>query len=307
MGLKNIYKTLFDIRILHRFFLNEGADAYVESGGGALQEQFDANRLKYNLSDFMTIQPTQRTVKMLKNYHGVFRQYKDGIKVALKQVPYPDPLPDPLPPADPFIAFDDDFFLDFTIEINDQYFENYTDIDWDKNGLIYLSNKTPTGNYTPTLENEPPAVPVDFSLLSSYQTDVPGSSYDLNLLKDITARELQNKFGVIRVHLVGDVGEIRLTDPDPGNETKFNTTTPELDIYLKNRSVFWRFKDAEDLTTVLYTTTTVQPLTANGFLRMPPASEALEDRYPNPDGKVLVWESPDYYAEVFVNTLVEPI
>lgn len=297
MGIRNVYKTLFDIRILHRYFLDEDNNPYVESGGGDRQVRFDNNRLKYDLAKFMKIEPTARTKKVLKNYTGLFQQYKDGIRVALKRVP-PPPLPAPDPVLKtPFIPFGPDLYLDFTVEIVDQYFENYTDIVWDKNGLIYLSNLDPVA-YAPGSEEEPPAVSVNFSRISSYETDVDGTLIDINLLNDIQASELQNKFGVIRLYLEGEAGELQLSDP--GDNTKFNEITPELDLYLTNRRTFWRFRNAADQS-IVYTTNNRRPLTENGYMRMPPASENSDFRYANPDAKILVLDSGDFYSEVFVD------
>lgn len=292
MGLSNSYRTLFDIRLLHRYFLDEYNNEYVESGGGTLQTRFDNNRLKFNLANIMTIQPTLRTQKVLKNYNGLFRSYKDGFKVALKEVPGATPLPQP------FIPFDSNFYLDFTIEIIDSVFENYTDIEWDKNGLVYLSNLDPT-LYTPGSEDEPPAVSVNFSRLSEYETQNSGTDININLLKDVQAAELIGKFGIIRIYLEGEPSEMQLVDSS--DATKFNNTTPELDIYLRNRSTVWRFKNVQDQS-VIYETNNTRPLTQNGYRRMPPANAGINARFPNPEPKIIVWDTSEeeFYSDVYV-------
>ncbi|XOV67699.1 MAG: hypothetical protein ACFHU9_00745 [Fluviicola sp.] len=291
MGLQNSYRTLFDIRLLHRFFLDEDNDDYVESGGGDKQPRFDNNRKKYDLSTFFRIVPTERTEKLLQNYKGVFQQYKDGVRVALKQIPGTTP-------PQPFIAFDSNFYLDFTIEIVDQYFENYTEIDINRDRLVYLSNLNPT-TYTPGTANDPPAVTVDANLLSVYDTEVEGTIIDINLLNDIKPDELLNKFGVLRIYLEGEASEIQLVDSM--DNTKMNPSVPELNLYLRNRRVKWRFKNQIDQS-VVYVTSNRRPLTQNGYMRMPPPAENSPERYPNPDGKFLFWDTDDteYYAEVFV-------
>mgnify|MGYP006879017888 CR=1 FL=1 len=162
MGLNSKYKTLFDLRILHRFFLNEGETEYQVSGSPE-QDKLDKNRENYSLSDFMTVSPTLRTRKVLTNYKARFQQYKDGIRVSLKEIG---------DDTTPFIEFNSSFYLDFTLQINDQFFENYTDIVWNKNELIYLSNLDPVA-YAPATEKEPDAVPVVFSRLSQYTWSNP--------------------------------------------------------------------------------------------------------------------------------------
>lgn len=298
MGIRNVYRTLFDIRILHRYFLDEDNNPYVESGGGNRQPRFDKNRQSYDLSEFMKIVPTTRTEKVLKNYNGLYRQYKDGIKVALKRVPPPAPPTPDTAPYSPFIPFDSNFYLDFTIEIVDQFFENYTDIVWDKSGLIYLSNLDPV-SYTPGSEDEPPAVSVNFSRISSYDNSTAGTDIDINLLNDIESKELLNKFGVIRLYLQGETGELQLSDP--GDATIFNENTPELDLYLTNRRTYWRARNSSDQS-ILETTNNRRPLTLNGYMNFSTGGGGNQVRYPNPDARLLVWDENDeeFYSEVFV-------
>ena len=240
MGLNNSYKKLFDLRFLHRYFLDEAGDRYPNNPN--LSERFENNRLKYQLESIMRIVPTEKTKKILKNYKGIFRQYSDGVCVLLKSNG-----------TKPFIDFDDKFILDFTIEIIDPLFQNYTDIEWDRSKLIYLSNvqavnfvaPTPTPipvleeDFVPTYEDPIQPIAVLADKLSEYKTHTTGSAMNLNLLETIEAQELNNKFGLIRLFLTGDSGELSLVNP--ANASEFNPTTPDLDIFLRNRKTFWRF------------------------------------------------------------------
>ncbi len=304
MALTNYYKTLFDLRILHHYFLDEDNKKYEESGNSDEQERFDENRQKYDLSNFMIIRPTERTQKLLRGYKAHFQQYKDGFRVGLKALAPPPPPPEDTtpPPVAPFIAFDSNFYLDFTMEIKDKFFENYTRIEWDKNGLIYLSNLDPVA-YTPGSEDEPPAVTVSFSRISQYETNAAGTTIDINLLKDATPSELRNKFGVIRLYLQGETGELQLVDSEAPDKMPYDT--PEYNMYLDNRRAYWRFRDAKDPTSILYTTDNKRPLTENGYKKMPPSGGNNSQRYANPDAKNLFWEDGEYYAEAFVNKLDE--
>lgn len=298
MGLDNIYKMLFDIRILHHFFLDEGSDVYQESGGGVpLQSRFDHNRLTHNLPDFLRIVPTRRTQQVMKNHKVVFQQYDDGIRASMKRKPS-------IEPHQPFIEFGSDFMLDFTIEIVDPYFVNYTDIEWSHgDDLIYLSNADPTP-YTPASEKHPPAVPVNFTRLSLYDTATPGASFNINLLDKVEEDELLNKFGFIRIYLFGDAGTMGNPDEislaEPGDSTIFNTTTPELDLYLPNRETKWRYFADNGATTVY--TSGYQPLTKNGYIKTPPGN-GNQTKYPNPDGKLVTYDSVNdiYYSDVFIS------
>lgn len=287
MGLNSKYKTLFDIRILHRYFLDEGSFAY-ELSGSAVQENLDKNRENYSLSAFMTISPTMRTRKVLADYKARFQQYKDGIRVSLKEIG---------DDATPFVEFSSKFYLDFTIQINDQFFENYTDIVWNKNELIYLSNIDPVA-YAPANEKEPDAVPVVFSRLSQYATEVPGTEIDINLLNDTHPNELVNKFGLIRIHLTGEIDELSLVDP--GDNTLFNPITPELNLFLENRKTKWRYF-SDNQGTIAYTSV-LQPLTKNGYIKTPSGGgNAIQ--YPNPDAKLIVEDpvgSGEFYSEVYI-------
>lgn len=291
MGLNNIYKTLFDIRILHHYFLDEGTDVYTASGSpAALQSRFDHNRKNYELSAFMRIVPTVRTQKVLSNYKALFRQYKDGIMVAIK---------DSGDNTTPFIPFDASFFLDFTIEITDQYFVNYTNTNWNNaSNLVYLSNLDPAA-YTPPTEDDLPAVPVAFKRLSQYNGSGSGTSMNINLLKDVDPKELNNKFGFIRIYLTGEPSEMSLAALNLG-VYEFSSPTPELNMYLANRSTRWRFLENQGAT-IAYTSNP-QPLTKNGYIKTPPGN-GNQTRYPNPDAKLIVEDPPlsgTYYSEVFI-------
>lgn len=284
MSYFNAYKVLFDLRFLHHYFLDEGNNVYTPTGSTGQQPRFDNNRQGYNVSNFFRIVPTQRTEKLLANYRGIFRQYKDGIKVAIQANG-----------DESVIGFNSNLYFDFTIEITDPFFENYTDIVWTKSDLIFLSNVTPTA-YTPASELEPEAVPVVASLLSTYQTETPGTGININLLKDVSKSELTSKFGFIRIYMTGEAGEISLVQS--GNPEKFATDTPVLDIYLTNRKTIWRYIEEKGATPV-FETETAEPLTQNGYVKIvPPGS--TNPKYPNPDAKIIVKEGSDYYSEVFI-------
>ena len=287
------YKTLFKLELLHHYFLNEGNRVYGNPAPPVWEQRLANNRRQYNLSDFFSITPTLKTQQVLKNQKATFRMQNDGIIVGIQVVTL-DPIPDPEPLREPFIAVDDNFIMDFVIKVTDSYFENYTDTIWNKDKLVMISNQAP--DPADTGDNHDWEVPVEFSLLSDYESNVPGTFMDVDLLQDIDKTELVGAFGLIRMHLRGDSGEVNLV----------NTATPALltppdpmpIIAFQNRETLWRYKSNTDGSIIWEPSNTndTRPLTKNGYINVPP-DVTVPERYPNPDARLIIKEGAHYYSE----------
>lgn len=143
-----VYKTLFNIDLLHAYFLDRGAKKYHATNPAdelSTEEKEDAAQ-NYNLRDFMQVVPNQKTKAITKNYKLLVRHHKKGIRVlasALK-VNTQEGL-DTVERYSPIIELSDDLVLTFFIKATDAYFGNYTDIIGKKeNQLYYFSNSTST-------------------------------------------------------------------------------------------------------------------------------------------------------------------
>lgn len=265
MGFNKVYRSLFSVEILHHYFLDEGEDIY---DAGLDADKMETNLAAYNLSNFMDVVPTKKTVTTLRNLRSRFIQTKDGFQVVTAS-----------DGNEPFIPFSSDLRFDFVAKITDQYFENYTDITIaDRSVPFYLSNQAPTAS------TEDTAATVLFCPLSDFETTLTNSGpiapmveMDIDL-DDVDGRELVGAFAIISIHLTGDVGEITLTNG--GDE--FNGTLPEVNWILDNRSTTWKYHKSSDSTEV-HSTGVEKPLTKHGYITV---NDGSID-YPNPSARMI--------------------
>jgi hypothetical protein len=269
----NSYVQLFQLKFTHHYFLDEGEEVY---GVDMTSEQEALNLRLYNISDFLSIVPTSKTEKTLKNWRSRMVMSQDGFSILTKASP--DNA------SEPFIAFDDNMFFDFIIRIKDKYFENYTDIEIDRSKFVYISNTAPTAANVSS-ETATSIQQIAISDFGNAYTDM-----DIELNDDISSNELIGAFGIIRINLIGDGGEINLSN----GAGEFAASTPEPELVFTNRQTKWRFIDAND-GSVLKTTDLI-PLTKNGYIAVKKGS--LE--FPNPKPDLVILDSGDYYSEVFI-------
>ncbi|MBL4704868.1 MAG: hypothetical protein JKY54_10120, partial [Flavobacteriales bacterium] len=162
MAFDTQHKTLFIINVHHHYFLDEGIKVF----GTSLDPDKEKKNLReYQLSTFLSITPSNKSKKLLKNWRGRFVALSDGFQVMMTVDRDDD--------SKPFIAFSDDLILDFLIEVKDSFFENYTDIEVDRSKLIVLSNRIPTASVKDT------AKAIEFKKLSMFQSS--GSRDDMNI------------------------------------------------------------------------------------------------------------------------------
>ena len=267
------YKTLFQLQFTHHYFLDEGTEVY---GVDMTAEQEAKNLRLYEVSSFFRITPSTRTEKLLKNWRSRLVRNKDGISILTKT--------DGDTPNKPFIGFQNDLYFDFIIHIKDKYFENYTDIEINRSKLVFISNAAPT----PAAVNSKTYSEIQHVSLSNF-----GDAYtDLNteLSEDISSNETIGAWGIVRIHLNGDVGEISLSN----GSGEFAGTTPTPELILKNRKTKWRFIDANDGTVLKVTNK--KPLTKNGYITVKKGGV----EFPNPKADLIILESGKYFSEVFV-------
>jgi hypothetical protein len=100
------YQRLFEVRILHHYWLDEGAVIFDSLDENSRNKKL----LNYNISGSITIKPTPRTADLMRNIRAVARQTGIGQVVV---VPVEMVIPD-------------DSVFTFTIEITDPAFFSYT-------------------------------------------------------------------------------------------------------------------------------------------------------------------------------------
>lgn len=118
MSFHIIYKNLFEVKLLHHFFLNNGEqgwDAMEPEEKIRMEEQYDSREIFH-------IEPTADCSSLLKAHHALFRTTPSGFLVGIKSVA------DSILPGtfNPFAMPDEDLTFRFLVRIKDPNFLNYT-------------------------------------------------------------------------------------------------------------------------------------------------------------------------------------
>ncbi|MFO0795338.1 MAG: hypothetical protein U0586_14905 [Candidatus Brocadiaceae bacterium] len=80
--IKNGYKRLFEIRILHHYWLDDGATVFDLI---STQEQRDKRLLSYDMRLFLSVSPTASISKSLRSFGCVYKNTALGCVVAVPQ------------------------------------------------------------------------------------------------------------------------------------------------------------------------------------------------------------------------------
>ncbi|WP_210518779.1 hypothetical protein [Hymenobacter terricola] len=114
------YETLFQVQILHRYFLNVGTTAFDAAAPlPAVQPALAAARRAYAVQPFWRLMPDAATQEALRNARLLFKLLPDGFRVGV--------------PTDgghhPVVPLPDELDLNFLVYSTDPFFALYTDID----------------------------------------------------------------------------------------------------------------------------------------------------------------------------------
>lgn len=320
MGFNKVYRSLFNVDLLHHYFLDEGEWSYgftpaiIENETEAeieAKKAIEVNVSNYQLSNFMDIQPSKKTILTLKNYRSRFVQSNHGFQVVTAS-----------DGDSPFIPFSQDLSFDFIVRITDQFFENYTNITINRSEPLYLSNVTPDVPAEPEEGEEKTVIPMSFCLLSNFETSLtngsplltpPMESREIDM-EAIESRELLDAFAVIRIHLNGEAGEIKLTDidkvgalidPNPNGAEEFNSTFSDIKLMFENRSTIWKYHRSKDSVQVHTTDELLPlPLTKNGFVSV---MDGDSKKYPNPSARMIYDGEDEIYLDTDGNPVTEDV
>lgn len=156
-----IYKSLFEVKIRHHYFLNKGEKEWDSMN----TEEKDNQEEKFDVREILDITPTLDCNKLLNAHNCVFRKTATGILIGIKA------KPDPATPGKfkPFVSLSNETFR-FAIKLKDYNFLNYTALTLQsaRNKLYVLSNSrvNSTGIF-PALTAIPP-------IFESGKTYMPG-------------------------------------------------------------------------------------------------------------------------------------
>ncbi|TVQ07110.1 MAG: hypothetical protein EA361_18800 [Bacteroidetes bacterium] len=150
------YAKLFEVKILHHFFLNKGLDNFAQLPA----EEREEILRKYDTRQIFQISPTSETLKALNGHKYIFRTTAEGIWVGLQVERNNDALTPHIIPAD-------DLQLTFMISLKDSGFMNYTALPLNNDpGKAYL--------FKNTLQDAPKSFP---NLTAVPPVHEPGKTY----------------------------------------------------------------------------------------------------------------------------------
>ena len=101
------YRRLFQIRLLHHYWLDDGATAFDLI---ASQAERDGRLLSYDMRRFLAVAPTDATAESLAGLGLVYKEIPSGCIVA----------------ASESVAIPDDAVFEFIVTVSDPAFHNYT-------------------------------------------------------------------------------------------------------------------------------------------------------------------------------------
>jgi hypothetical protein len=118
MSISVTYHVLFEVKIMHHYFLNRGTVIFDSM---SVADQADV-MLKYDAREIFEIVPTEECTKILNANHCIFKATSTGIIVGLRagsdgQAP---------PKFKPFSSLADDLIFTFIVKLRDFDFMNYT-------------------------------------------------------------------------------------------------------------------------------------------------------------------------------------
>jgi hypothetical protein len=273
------YGLLFEVTLLHNYFLNSGKDTYASMSDSDKEKMLQ----KFDSDSFATIKPTVETNTRLRNYKMVFKPTKTGFRVYIKVKEADE--------NDPYIAVPADLKLDFILATSDYQFENYTNLEFVLNQMFLFSNVKPstepvTFKYIPTSNEN---VLISDNYLVSEETTA-------HFISELHTQERQDVFGILSLTMKGDTNPKNILNAG-------KIISPNFKIHFDNRKTFWTYINRK--TGKIITTKTAKPLAHYGFVEIDPdtdftPSEPASSQYPNPSVKSITKISGDYYSEIFI-------
>ncbi|WP_319502419.1 hypothetical protein [uncultured Draconibacterium sp.] len=272
MSFSSIYKPLFGVNILHKYFLNKGTEDYFSMSDVEKEKQLAG----YPLSDLFSIVPSANTSQRLNGHKLILKNTNRGFMVWTK-VSESDT-------NSPFIPLDGSLDFTFLLKTFNSTFNHFTQVGLSNAGhLFFFSNNR--------LSTEDPGFPMIKKSNSNAAID---DTYRLNAesikneMQQLSPEEQNNLIGIIRIGMMGENGSYNVIKP---NGTLRNDPL-EFNIVFANRKTTWRYffnanqqthnnddVKKENGNGRQLVTKTEHPLTAQGFISIKLGDQEL----PNPD------------------------
>ena len=280
MSFNLTYGLLFEVTLLHNYFLNSGEDTYV----GMSPANKEKIMQKFDSDSFAAITPTLETNTRLRNYKMAFKPTKTGFRVYIKVKEDDD--------TDPFIPVPAHLKLDFKISINDYQFQNYTDLEFVMEQILLFSNVKPSTE--PVTFKSIPKINENILISGDYFISEETTAH---FISELHTPERQDVFGIISLTMQGDSNSKNIVN----NSGKI--ISPNFKIHFDNRKTLWQYIDRNAGTKI--ETNAVKPLTYSGFVEIDPLNDfdtpqPIESQYPNPSVKSITKINSNYYSEIFI-------
>ncbi|MNJ97389.1 hypothetical protein D3C87_151340 [compost metagenome] len=308
MSYSQTYRTLFELQVLHEYYLNSGPDSF----RGMDPQQQRLMFKNYAFNGFLQVIPTAQTRKIMENQKLLLYADKHGLKViSLIEETAPGA------PAKPFIPLANDLELHFLVKINDPAFEIYTDLTLVKNELFFFSNILPPDTepgfpFLPTAEEQettPTYISDAYRLVYSGNPGEPNRSKEVVEMLRISREDQIGLLGVVVLRMHGVTHQI--TD----NNGKVPANPATFVMEFANRSTIWKyyFQNSD----YYAETTSPKPLTRNGYIVIDPPQLILRNKdpeilsedyefdlaphyYPAPDVQKAEIEAGIFYSVIYI-------
>lgn len=228
------YQPLFELHLLHNYFLGLGDESYDHT---QLPTVFNT----YNFQDFARVVPTQKTAKVLKSHKMLIQTTTTGITclVAADES------------SKPFINSTNEE-LEFLVYIKDALFEKYTNINTENKSIYHFTSDASSDKTIDDLSKTNASSISNFAI--AFSTD-ENSDYQ-KLLQEITVKERVALFGIVKISmndLLETNGEI------PTNAISYK-------IVFDSRTAVWVYLDSQD--NEVYRTDQAFPFTKKGTIKI---------------------------------------
>jgi len=285
------YKPLFEVKILHKYFLNKGIEEFMNMSEADKEKQL----IGYNFSKFFHVSVSAETRRKLDGHLMVLKSTNSGFTVWTKISEVNENAP--------LVPVADSLEFSFLLKHNNHTFSNYTDLSFESAGkLFFFSNKrlnTEANNF-PLIKK----VGTNSTVSDDYILSTAGETAEL---KRLSVSEKKNLFGIVRICVKGNTGSLNVTN----NQGEIRDPYKVFQIFFPNRETFWRYffdedqqvsgsddVKKEDGNAKQLVTRSKQPLTAQGFVSI--ELDGIE--LPNPDASLIKPDSATdkIYSEIYM-------
>jgi hypothetical protein len=199
----NVYKTLFEVRLLHHYWLDDGAMVFDLI---AASEKKDRHLQDYDRRAFLSVAPTASTIKVLQGLGGIFKDTALGFIVAVPES----------------AVLSDNALLEFIVKVLDNNFFHYTALTL-RSQTIYEIYYKPDDKIYRYKENAPV-----FSNLTG-ATRIVGLSKALFLSQEIPQPAVSDS---VESLLLSGAALVQLTSDPPGAGTQqLNPDANDLPVF----------------------------------------------------------------------------